>query len=1487
MRTFNFRLLALLMLGTVLVSSAAYALHEFQVTRNAAVLLREANQAKERKDVNEAIDFLERYTALVKSKDVSALADLGLLQADAHRSVQAFQTLESVLRQDRSRADIRRRLVEVALSIGRFADARQHLDILLKDAPEDAELRGLLSHAQVGLQDYDAARDALDRALKQASDRLDLYELWASLEQDKFNKPDLALSALNKMVENNPDAPRAYVVRGAYLLAHRHDRRSQVVKGDSPTEGDSPAKGPERDDSGDGASEKDDSGQNGSAKNGEPREDESAQKEQTALVAALSDARSALRLASNDQAVVVFAVRCFLANGRLEEAAIAAKRGLKLFPKSSSTYSSLADVELKANQRQKAVAWLKRGVEVVPEGIPEARDLLWNLAQLQIEEGNIKELEEAEKHLEQLRKQNYFAPPIAYLEARLLIEKKEWSAASQRLDAVRAVLTEWPDLSKQADYRLGQCYQELGRPDLQLTAYRRAAGVDANWLPARLGVASALVSMGRLDEALEQYRLIVELPGAPVAVLAELARLAILVNLPRKESERDWESARKILDQLEELDPETPAVPILRAEMLLAKRDDVNLDEAEKLLTEACDKSPKTLDFWLGLARIARLRNDAARAGELLEEARKVVGDSVPLRLAQGRELVYRQGKDARDALHELAQTSDAFGEEDEMKLYAGLAGLTLAVDDVEETERLCRLVAERQPANLRVRLMQFDLAFGAKRAEAMERVLAEVQRIENSGPLWHYGEAIRLCLLAESEKSPAFYAQAKQHLAEARIARPGWSRIPLLLAEINLLQQDPDAAIANFMQAIDLGERDANVIGHTAKLLRQRRRYEDADLLIRRLQQQSSPFSTELTQVATEVSLQLKDPDRALEFVTKADFTDPRDLIWAGHVFKALGKYPEAEESFKKAIEKEASSAAAWVELIQLFGRTSQVQKAEEALAEAETKIAPAEAPLALAEALEAIGKPAEAERQYKAAVAAAADPMPVIRQFAEFYLLQGRPNDAQPLLERLTEANSGALEGDRLWGRRNLALMLLKTRRGDEAAVKQALALVNENLAVQNDSDDDRQAKARVLASLPDQDSQLEAVEILEKLLGERQSQPVEGGSGESRFLLVQIYLQFRDESKARSHLVKLMAAHGDKPLYLRTYVEFLIDRKELSDAELWLDKLVKAAPREIDTLKWTTTILFRRERYAELLESVEKFLTNFNSLASNPDGNDPELGAMRLEAAKLLEFYARELKEREEGTPAESQQWAARLSEQAEALYGGYSADRPQDALTLAAFYGRRGRHAESLDILDKEWLTARPELIIGVTSTLLTSAGATKEDFARAEKVLRSALDKQARSLSLLTAYADLQNWREKYDDAEQLYREVLKKNPRDPVACNNLAVLLALRGRGSGEQMVLIERSLKTLGDNPSVLDTRATIRMLQGNAQGAADDLDRALRLRPFSQGYFHLAQVKLRLGQLDDARKAMSQAREMRLRIEELHPLERPAYRQLDAELR
>jgi tetratricopeptide (TPR) repeat protein len=1176
-----------------------------------------------------------------------------------------------------------------------------------------------------------------------------------------------------------------------------------------------------------------------------------------------------------------------VANNEREEAADLVRRGMQLFPKNAAMYGALAVLELRAGRRGDAIACLQRGLAAMPQ----EQELLWSLSLLLIDDGNVAE---AEKTLALLRATRYPLPPIAFLESRILIEKGEWFDACERLKELRPSLANWPGLVHQADLRLGQCYEQLGRSDLQLEASRRAAGGDPRSIPARMGIARALLSAGQFDEALEEYRQIAALPGAPPAALVQLTQLLISANLRADPLVANWDVASRLLDKIDEVDPDSITVPLLRAEILAAKGD---LQKAEDLLRRARDQSPETEDYWLGLVSLAERHEDAARAAELLDQAEATVGDTVPIRLARARHLVNRQGPGAKDALRKLAHTAERFTMYQQLALAAGLAGLTLAIEDFEETERLYRRLAEEQPKNLQVRRMLFELAFRAEEPEMMERELEHVREIEHLGPLWHYGEALhqvvvakRLSEQAKSMEQPDLgvqaadrYAQAKAHLVEARLIRPRWWRIPALVGQISDMQGDEDLALANYLEAIKFGETNPSIVSRAVALLVARRRYLEADQIIRRLQVLQSQLTTEMAHVATEVSLRLNDGERALSLVSQAaaDSKDANEHIWAGRVFSALGRSDDAERRFRKALELDETSSVAWLSLIKHFGRTSQTEKANAALAEAERKIPPAEAPLAVADALDAIGgRFDDAEAKYKSALAVAPREIPVVRRVAEFYLRNSRPKEAEPLLAMIVDAQP-VKPDDRVWGRQNLAQALLN--RGTLDSLRKALALIEENLTAKPASETDLRIKAVVLSRLPDRESPAKAIDILEKLVSDSQSATGDAAA-ESRFLLAQLYLGHGDVAKASALLRKLLTTGGDDSRYVSFYVRFLLQQKELTEADVWVGRLAKQAPQEFNTISLMTEVQFAGEKYTNLLADIDGFLSAFK-------GNDAERQSATARSAILLENYAARIRAARDAAAgndtAGPQEWETRYLERAAVLYRDYSRERPDYPLALAGFLGRQGRHSESLDILEHDWSASRQEDIVAVTSTLFKSPVATDEHYARAEAVLTSALDKHSRPLLLLLGYADLQNWHGRYDDAERLYREVLDKDSRNASSLNNLSLLLAFRGHLGPEPQSMIDMALQVVGDNPSLLDTRATINLLKGDLSKAASDLARAIERGPTSQKYFHLAQLEMRKGKPDAAREALEKAASLRLKPEDLHPLERSAYRQLQADLR
>ena len=141
------------------------------------------------------------------------------------------------------------------------------------------------------------------------------------------------------------------------------------------------------------------------------------------------------------------------------------------------------------------------------------------------------------------------SPAADFLQARLDFDAGQFGAAAALLEDRRQELAASPELARQTDRLLGLCYERLGNPDQQLAAFRRAAEEGPSWLPARLGLASALLAAGKPDEALAEYR---RLDPPPPEARLQAIRLLILRNLRSPADKRNWKEAEDLLDGVPE-----------------------------------------------------------------------------------------------------------------------------------------------------------------------------------------------------------------------------------------------------------------------------------------------------------------------------------------------------------------------------------------------------------------------------------------------------------------------------------------------------------------------------------------------------------------------------------------------------------------------------------------------------------------------------------------------------------------------------------------------------------------------------------------------------------------------------------------------------------------------------------------------------------------------------------------------------------------------
>ena len=322
--------------------------------------------------------------------------------------------------------------------------------------------------------------------------------------------------------------------------------------------------------------------------------------------------------------------------------------------------------------------------------------------------------------------------------------KAEWSTAGQLLDGVRRRLSRLPGLEVQALLLLGQCHERLGNPDQALRAYQQARKLDPLSVAAHYRTGSALMVLGRTDEALAEFRSILAAPKMPAGMHALLARALIVRNLRLPRKDRDLDEIRRELALAARESPDAIELPVLQAETLLLEGPK-HAEAARRLIEKARNAHPDEVSLWIAAAQLLGRDGGSKARLRVLDQARMrpKLADGVELRLARLGYLTLPPSKTTtpearkkaaekvRSTLTEMEKEAAKLAEADRPRLLNGLADAHLRLGDTAEAERLWRQVAEQQPNNLGIRLVLFDLALLAKETTALDRVMAEIRRIE------------------------------------------------------------------------------------------------------------------------------------------------------------------------------------------------------------------------------------------------------------------------------------------------------------------------------------------------------------------------------------------------------------------------------------------------------------------------------------------------------------------------------------------------------------------------------------------------------------------------------------------------------------------------------------------------------------------------------------------------------------------------------------
>jgi tetratricopeptide (TPR) repeat protein len=1371
----------LIVVATALVAVVGvHFLHAFQLRRTADDLLELADQAEKNGQPDQFEQFLWLYLYYVPD-NLDVQVRYGLVLADKAR------TRKSQI------------------------DTYLFLQNVSRRYPERLDILPRLADLAIKLGRFDEARAHLKVLLAANAADARAAQLYAECEQAAGNY-DTAEDRYARAIKLAPDKVGLYE-RRAELLAHRLDRSAEADK-----------------------LLDDMVSRNFGSFQAYLVRCRFRQK-QAKLDLASQDIAKAKKLAPDDTDVLLMSAE--LARARKQVAAARADLtcAIEKHPDDVRFYYQLARLDFEDKRPTEALTCLRKSL-----GLSHTTLDLWNSAELLLDLGAT---EDAQEMISRLEKSGSLRAQTDYLIAHKLVSEKDWAAAGRALDKLIPTLSQIEgsaELQRRATSFLVACYSKVGSPELEVAACRQAVQLDPNWSEARLGLADALARLGRIDEALDEYR---KLPNSADAGLA-IVRLSILRNLQLPVQRRsDWKAIEAVLNKFQP----SVATTILRAELQV---DQGQLAEARRLLETERAKQPTEVDLWVALSGLALRENDPKKALETLQEAAKKLGSSPKLHLAYVRYWQWRAGPEALKGLKDLEPGLAGFRPEDASLVLYALATAHVWLNHNEDAQRLLSQLAKLQKDDLRVQMLLFDLAYGAKDKEGMTAALAALQRIEGpGGPLWGYGQAVLLLTKAGQsapEEKTQILADARNHLAQILNRRPSWSRAWRLTADLEEAVGNQDAALQAYLQAVEHGERELPVIRRCVQLLYERQRFQDADHIINKLvAENQAPISGELARLAIQVSLGNNDSGRAEELARKAvesHSKDYQDYIWYAQILSEGSKLPLAITTLRDAVERFPKLPACWILYVQFLARSRQMAEAETAIGRMQKQLDPAQLPLALTQCYEAVGHLQQAEQQLMASLAAKPDAVDLLFRAAEFYLRSAQSGKAKQLLQRLIDQPK-VPAGTLAWARRGLAMLLAADGR---AHLKDALDQLDRNLAADKDSIEDSRTKAFILTAYPDRAP--EAIALLEGLRSRKV--PLKD---DDLFLLAHLYDSNNDWSRASEYMLNLVTGPKANPNYLAYYAGMLLARDEPTEAERWVARLEQLEPKAPRTYELKAKCLHRLGDDTKAVELLEQLVKD------HPDA--------LFATATLLD----------------------RLNQPkaAEEMYRRASADSkdPERRLVLAEFLSRQGNLTEALQLCDRAWQTCQPGAVATVMLTVLRQHQAPAGPSQQLERRIRAELGKQPQNLALRLSLAHALDLQGQFPEAKVLYQQVLERDPGNVVALNNLAWLRGFEEGGAEEGLKLVDQALALAGRQNMLLDTRGVLLLKVGRVNEAVTILGEATRRAPAGAvRVFHLAQAHWQAKDLQSARIELQRAIQLGLKETDVHPLEHDLYNKLRSAL-
>lgn len=1118
------------------------------------------------------------------------------------------------------------------------------------------------------------------------------------------------------------------------------------------------------------------------------------------------------------------------------------------YPRDVRGYRALSWLNLVTGNQADAIACLEQGTRV----LPDAPELLTPLADIWIEQG---ETERATTVVKKLESRKDAQPQWKYLRGRLMMKEGKWNEALAILDGLRTEAMAMQGLAQQLNLLVAACHERRGDQEAQRDALKRILAADPTHLAGRVALGNAYLASGSRELALKEYQAAARIPYASTAVWLTYANLRMSLAKEKNANADEWRNVRTLLMELRRQHKHVLEPILMQAEVEAYNGQWV---AALKIVRDECQRRPEDPRLWSALADLTARGQGTMAAAQVLSEAQLAVGDSVELKLARARLWMDDPFAGRTQRLAELERTG--YSEAEQLRLLRGLFDIYQQLGDDAGQLRIGQQLLARQPQQLSLCKALYALALKVGDAGGQNRWRQEIRKLEGATGRSHVIlEGLALVdTLGPNDRAMNDLADAAQAVLQSTP-----DDLDALLLQAKLAERRDNANLANSLYERCFALEPTLQRTQTAWLGYLLRHGSDEQLKTAFLRMTHDPrLSLAKLRLSFEATCRQANVNGVVRLVNQLGWAlqrEPRLLLWGGQILEQQGKVTDALAFYKAATTAYPSYVDGWSVRTLASARlgkkevTDVVQEAQSALGVAYFTYL-AEVSATVQNRVPDWKLPIDKSDAWK----------PYAQALMQVSEARQRLGDVLPVLEQLGK-NMQAPEADRVWATRTMAALL--AAHGSPEQRQQALQQLRANNSPTISLEDARSRIAALMVAMRangGDDRKVvvrEMVQLLDRITSDPQA------TANDWFTLAQLHRMMGDRATSRKALEAMLKLEPNNRFFLAVNVDDLLSENRLEEARSFIPKLQQGT----HDIRVTACL----GRYYTLMNDGQAVLETVEQFVRIADPGTTDRNMRERQAAELLDQLARIANMRGLACAKAIHSGAGERYRIALKAY-------PDAIVPYTAMLAYVGDVKPAFDDLERYKKRLTPATLVLAGVGVLRSGFAEPAQFQLVQEWIDASLAENPDSIPMKLNLAELHTLRQDFAVAERLYRDVLTREPKNGVALNNLAWILAPKPEAATQALNYAEQAIALYEATAEMLDTRARILIAAGKYDRAIVDLNDAINQGQTPLRYFHLAIAYAKMGNQAEANKAFVLAKARGLDAKAIHPYDLPLFKQL-----